>query len=195
MSVIRVQPDSIRQYASAAQQQFDAVRVELQSLVADAVNVQYFGPNAVDFKTRCGQMAADFALRLGQDLAQIADAVRVSTTNIASSLGGAPIAIAVNGAPVPVPQVSAGDGSVEVETSALDALKPAVARRIESINAQLDAHLRNLSSTDWQGQAKESAVASVSGFTNAARARAAEAQVSITSYIDAQIADVLASDR
>src|ERR1043166_1987242 len=77
MALIRVNPDSIRQYAAAAQSQFDAVRGELQGLVSDAVEVRYFGPNAVEFKTRCGQMAVDFAQRLGQDLGRIADAVRV----------------------------------------------------------------------------------------------------------------------
>ena len=90
MTVIRVNPDSVRQYAGAAQQQFDAIRVELQGLVNDATTVRYFGPNSVDFKTHCGQMASDFGRRLAQDLGQIADAVRSSTTAIATSLGGAP---------------------------------------------------------------------------------------------------------
>jgi hypothetical protein len=195
MTLIRVQPDSIRQYASVAQQNFDAIRVELQALVSNAAGVQYFGPNAVDFKTRCGQMAADFATSIGSDLAQIADAVRASTTNIAGSLGGAAIAISVNSAPVPIPAIAAGDGSVEIDTAGLEGLKPTVSRHIEAISSQLDAHLRSLSSTDWQGSAKEGALSAVTGFTNAAKSKAAEAQASITSYVDSQIASVLASDR
>ena len=195
MSVIRVNPDSVRQYASAAQQQFDAVRVELQNLVNDAVTVRYFGPNAVDFKTHSGQMASDFGRRLAQDLGQIAEAVRTSTTAIAQSLGGGPISVSVNGAPIPLPQVPAGDGSVEIDTSGLESLKPRVASHIDSITTQLDAHLRNLQNTDWQGQAKESAVSAVTGFTNAARNLAHEARTSITSYIDKQINMVLAGDR
>jgi hypothetical protein len=195
VSVIRVNPDSIHQYAAAAQRQFDAVRAELQGLVNDAVNVRYFGPNAVDFKTHAGQMASDFGRRLAQDLGSIADAVRSSTSAVAASLGGAPISISVSGAPIPLPQVPHGDGSVEIDTSGLDALKPVVARHIDTINAQLDDHLRSLQSTDWTGQSKEEAVSVVTRFTNAARTHADQARTSITSYIDTQISNVQASDR
>lgn len=195
MSVIRVDPGSIRQYANAAQSQFDALRAELVGLANDAVTVRYFGPNAVQFKTRCGQMAADFGQRLGQDLSRIADAVRVSTTAVATSLGGAPIAISVNATPIPLPAPPAGDGSVEIDTSGLESLKPAVARHIDAITAQLGAHLRCLQDTDWQGQAKESAVAAVGSFTNAATSTANEAHRAITSYIDTQINSVMAMDR
>ena len=195
MSVIRVNPDSIRQYAAAAQSQFDAIHAELRGLVEDAVNVRYVGPNAAQFKTRCGQMAADFGLRLGQDLGRIAEAVRSSTSAVATSLGGAHISIAVNGSTLAVPSVPAGDGSVEIDTSGLDALKPVVNRRIEAISSQLAGHLRNLQVTDWQGQAKERAVAAVGGFTNAARSRAEEARSAITSYVESQISDVMARDR
>jgi len=195
MSVIRVSPASIRQYATAAQSQFDAMRAELQGLVDDAVGVRYFGPNAVQFKTRCGEMAADFGQRLAQDLAHIAEAVRASTTAVATSLGGAPISISVNGGAVPLPAVAAGDGSVEVDPTGLESLKPVVGRRVDAISSQLAAHLRNLQSTDWQGQAKEAAVSAVTGFTNAAQSRAGEARQAITSYIDAQISDVMARDR
>lgn len=195
MAVIRVNPDSIRQYAAAAQAQFDAVRSELVGLVDEAVGVRYFGPNAVDFKSHCGQMAADFGLRLGQDLGHIAEAVRISTSAVSSSLGGGPISIAVNGSPVPVPPVPGGDGSVEVDPTGLESLKPVVSRHISAIVDQLSAHLRNLQRTDWEGQAKQSAVSAVSGFTSSAESRATEAQTSITAYIDAQISDVLARDR
>lgn len=195
MSVIRVNPDSIRQYATAAQSQFDAVRAQLVGLVDDAVNVRYFGPNAVQFKTRCGQMAAEFGQRLAQDLGHIAEAVRTSTSAVATSLGGPPISIAVIGTSVAVPTVAPGDGSVEIDTSGLDALKPVVARRIGAITSQLGGHLHNLQATDWHGQAKEAAVAAVSGFTTMAESRADEARTAITSYIDAQIGDVMARDR
>lgn len=195
MSVIRVNPDSIRQYAAAAQGEFDAVRSELVGLVDDAVGVRYSGPNAVDFKSHCGQMAADFGLRLGMDLGHIADAVRASTSAVSASLGGAPISIAVNASPVPVPPVPRGDGSVEIDPTGLEALKPVVTRHISAIVDQLSAHLRNLQATDWEGQAKQSAVAAVTGFTSAAESRATEAQSCITAYIDAQISDVMAHDR
>jgi hypothetical protein len=195
VSVIRVNPESVHQYASAAQQQFDAVRVELQGLVSDAVTVRYFGPNAVSFKTHCGQMASDFGRRLAVDLGQIADAVRSSTTAIATSLGGGPVSVSVSGAPIPLPQVMASDGSVEVDTSGLVGLKPVVGHRIDAIAEQIDAHLRNLQATDWQGQAKETAVNAVAGFSAAAKNMGNEARTSITSYIDRQITAVFAGDR
>jgi post-segregation antitoxin (ccd killing protein) len=195
MSLIRVDPASIRWYAATAQGQFDSIRSELQALVNDAINVAYFGPNAVQFKTRCGQMAADFGARIGRDLSEIADAVRSSTTAIATSLGGAPISISVNGAPLAVASVPAGDGAVEIDTTGLDALKPAVGRHISAISSTLSAHLRNLQATDWQGQAKDAAVAAVASFTNGAAGAAAGAQQAISGYIDAQIASVMAMDR
>jgi len=94
-----------------------------------------------------------------------------------------------------LPTVPAGDGSVEIDTSGLEGLKPVVARHIDAITAQIDSHLRNLQNTDWQGQAKETAVTAVSGFSNAAKNLASDARTSITSYIDKQINLVLAGDR
>jgi uncharacterized protein YukE len=192
---IRVNPDSIRTYANQAQQQFETVHGELVALVNDAVNVHYFGPNAADFKNHCGEMASDFGRKLSQDLGKIADAVRTSTTAIATSLGGVPISISVNGATIPIPQVSAGDGSVEVEVSALEQLKPVVNGHITAIAAQMDAHLTNLQNTDWTGQAKDSAVDAVRGFTTSAKSLVTETGQSINSYIDKQISMVVKSDR
>ena len=93
MTIVRVEPGSVRAYATSAQQQFEGIHSELTTLVNDAVGVHYQGPNAVSFKTKAGQMAAEFANSLSKDMGQIADAVRASTSNIAGSLGGAPIQI------------------------------------------------------------------------------------------------------
>lgn len=194
MSVVRVHPESIHNYASHAQESFGSVRTTLEQLVNDIVNVRYFGPNATDFKTRCGEMAADFANRLSQDLGAIAEAVRVSTSNIAASLGGQPIVIEVNGSPITPPAPPAGDGAVDVDVSGLENLRSPVQQRFESINAQFDDHLRRLQGTDWVGAAKDSAVSAVSGFTSSAKAKATEAQSAITKYIDDQINSVLAAD-
>jgi len=95
----------------------------------------------------------------------------------------------------PFRRLPAGDGSVEIDTSGLEGLKPVVARHIDAISTQIGAHLRNLQNTDWQGQAKETAVTAVSGFSNAAKNLASDARTSITSYIDKQINLVLAGDR
>src|SRR5262245_42971645 len=126
MSIVRVNPDSVRQYATRASDQFALCRRELEALVHSAVEVRYQGRNAVTFRRSCGEMAAEYSKDLLHDLVQIAEAVRGSTSSIASSLGGIPIEIAVDGSPVPVPPVAEADEVVDVDVTALDALKPVV---------------------------------------------------------------------
>lgn len=195
MSVIRVNPDSIQAYARTASGQFAKACEAMQQLANEVVAVRYFGPNAFDFKTNCGRLAEDYATKLKSDLGQIADAVRVSTSNIAASLGGQPINISLSSAKITAPQPDKGDGSVDLDVDALAQLKPAVERHFGEIVASLDAHLRALESTDWQGQAKESAKGVVSEMTGKAKTHAAEAQKSIVKYIDDQINAAQAADR
>lgn len=194
MTVVRVNPASVRDYGTDAQAKFDAIRTELVGLVNAVTEVRYFGPNAVDFKTKSGQIAADFANKLNQDLGAIADAVRVSTSNIAASLGGAPVSIAVNGATISPPAVATVD-YVDVDTSALDALKGTVDRHFAAINALFDGHLQKLNATDWTGNAREQAVTAVRTFTNAAKSKSTEAQQSLTSYITKQVQSVVTADK
>lgn len=195
MSVIRVNPDSIRAYGVDAQQRFASIRADLEALTREVVTVRYIGPNAVAFKTQCGELAATFSHALLVELGQIAEAVRASTSNISAALGGQSLQLSVDGSPIVVPGVDGGDGSVDIDTSALEALKPVVSARFGSLEEALSQHLNRLQGTDWQGQAKEGAVASVSGFTTSARSRAQDAQASITQTIDRQIASVLVADR
>jgi hypothetical protein len=194
-SVIRVNPDSVRQYAAAATERFGYSRTELEALVREAVEVRYFGPNAVEFKSRCGQMAAEYSTKLLADLTQIADAVRGSTSAIASSLGGVPLVLSVDGSPVGAPPVPAADGTFDVDVSALEALKPVVTRHIGAVRQALTDHLTSLKATDWEGAAKGSAVSAVTTFTTQAQTKAAEAETAITSFIESQISSVLAADR
>src|SRR5690606_26121117 len=78
VSDVRVNPPSVRAYGTSAQEIFGSIRTSLESLVSDAVAVDYYGPNAVQFKTKCGQLAADLANALTQDMTKIADAVKTS---------------------------------------------------------------------------------------------------------------------
>ena len=195
MSIVRVNPDSVRLYAANATEQLALCRTELETLVRSAVEVRYFGPNAVAFKTSCGQMAAEFSTALLSDLVKIADAVRTSTSNIAASLGGVPIAISVDGSPVTVPPVPPADGTFDVDVSALEALKPVVTRHLASVQSALTEHLNALSGTDWQGTAKTAAVDAVTGFTSAAQGKATSAEAEVNRFIDSQIQSVLAADR
>ncbi|HVM07697.1 MAG TPA: hypothetical protein VM345_04480 [Acidimicrobiales bacterium] len=194
MTVIRVNPQSVRAYGTDAQAKFDAIRAELVQLVNAVTEVRYFGPNAVDFKTKSGQLAADFANKLNQDLGGIADAVRVSTSNIAASLGGQPVTISVNGSTISPPAVATVD-YVDVDTSALDALRTVVDRHFSMIANLFDAHLQKLLATDWTGNAREQAVAAVRSFTTAAKAKSADAQRSLNTYISNQVQSVVTADK
>jgi hypothetical protein len=195
VSVIRVNPESVRRYATTATEHLGQCRVQLEGLVRSAVEVRYYGPNAVTFKTECGRLAAEYSTQLLHDISQIADAVGASTSNIAGSLGGAPIAIAVDGSPLTAPPVPADDGSVDVDVSALEALKPVVTAHAASVRSALADHLTDLRATDWEGSAKAAAVDAVARFTSAAQTRATEAETQINAVVDRQINSVLAADR
>ena len=122
MTLIKVDPVSVRKYGDDAQRIFTQIRARLQQLSDDVVSVNYEGVNAADFKKRTGQIAAEFSMNLVKDMGSMAEAVRVATTNIAGSLGGAPITIQVNGQAITPHDVTAADTS-QVDTSALEALK------------------------------------------------------------------------
>ena len=194
MTVVRVNPQSVHAYGADAQAKFDGIRTELIGLVNAVTEVRYFGPNAVEFKTRSGQIAADFANKLNQDLGAIADAVRVSTSNIAASLGGAPVTISVNGSTISPPAVATVD-YVDVDTSALDALRTVVDRHFNTIATLFDGHLQKLVATDWTGNAREQAVGAVRTFTGAAKSKSAEAQQSLNTFITNQVQSVITADK
>lgn len=192
---ITVDPTSVRSYGNAAQEIFGAVRNDLEGLVNDVVTVDYKGENAVDFKTRCGQLAADFATALTADLRAIADAVQSSTSNITQALGGAPVVIQFNGGAVSVPAVPPGDGTYSVDPSGLESLKGTARNRFGSITEHLNTHLSRLTNTAWTGQAKDNAVQAVTTFTNNARGKVQEAAANLTGYIDRQLEALRSADQ
>ena len=194
MTVVRVDPQSVRDYGRQAQSIFDTMHGELVTLVNDVVAVRFFGPNAVAFKTDCGRVAADFANKLNADMGAMADAVRTSTSNIAASLGGAAITIHLDPRAITPPSPETVD-YVDVDTSALDSLVPVVTRHFTALRTGLKDNLGRLQSTDWEGNAKEQALGEVSRFTNTAKSKVAEGRTSITNYIQQQIQSVLAADR
>ncbi len=193
MTIIRVNPASVQAYGNDAQEKFNTIREELVALVTATVEVRYFGPNAVDFKTRAGELASNFANDLNRDLGAIADAIRTSTSNIAASLGGSAIDISVNGSPI-TPQAVASVDFVDVDTSALDGLTSTVNRHFASISALFDGHLAKLESTDWEGNARTDAVSNVTRFTQSAKGKCEEAQTQLNTFITNQIEAVLTAD-
>jgi len=194
MTVVRVDPQSVRSYGTQAQGIFDTMHGELVALVNDVVAVRFFGPNAVSFKTDCGRVAADFANKLNADMGAMADAVRTSTSNIAASLGGSPITIQLDSKAITPPSPETVD-YVDVDTAALESLIPVVTGKFTALRSGLQDNFGRLQATDWEGNAKIAAVDAVQGFTTSAKAKCDAAEQSVTSYIQRQIEAVTSADR
>jgi hypothetical protein len=194
MTLIRVNPTSVLQYGREAQAAFDQMHQSLVELVGEVVAVRYFGPNAVSFKSECGRLAADFAGRLHVDMAAMADAVRRSTSNIATALGGQPLHLGVDARPIQPPAPVVVD-YVDVDTAALEAIVPVIARRFGELREQLATNLQRLQATDWEGNAKLAAVDAVGGFTNSARRTCDAAEQSLCDVVRRQVQTVVAADR
>jgi hypothetical protein len=194
MTVIRVEPASVEQYGRQAQATFDLMHRALSDMVRDVVTVRYSGPNAVAFKTDCGRLAVEFAGRFHADLATIADAVRISTSNIATALGGQAIHLRVDARPIvpPTPDVVE---FVDVDTSALEALVPLVARCFAELRTQLSAHLEGLRATDWEGHAKTMVVERVAGVTASSRSSCDASEQALTGFVREQVRSVELADR
>lgn len=194
MTLIRVEPESIRRYGLAAQSTFDGMHGSLVDLVHQVGGVRYFGPNAFAFKSEVGRLAADFANRLHRDMQAMAEAVRGSTTNIAAALGGSPIAIHLDPRPITPPSPPVVD-FVDVDTAALEAVIPVVVERFETLRHGLNTNVSQLEATDWQGNAKRTVVDTVGRVTAAARGQCDSAEGAITSFVRRQLESVLAADR
>jgi len=194
MTLIRVNPESVRSYGSQAQSLFESMTTSLDRLVNDVVAVRYFGPNAVAFKTECGRMAADFGNKLYADMGAMADAVRRSTSNIAASLGGSPISIQLANKTIVAPTPESVD-FVDVDTAALEAVVPVVTGHFTSIRDGLTTHFQRLQQTDWEGNAKLAAVDAVGGFTTSARQSCDSTEQSLTTFIGNQVRSVVDADR
>lgn len=194
MTEILVDPPSIQSYAGAAQRYFDALRADLKGLVDEVVGVRYEGGNAFTFKTEAGDIATRFANSLATDIATVADAISVSTSNILVSLGNPPVRISVSADAFVAPAPSARSESVAVETDGLESLVGTVSARFDSIRGWITSNQTGLEATVWEGTAKRNAVEQVSGFTAAATTKANTAQESLVNYIRKQIESVLAAD-
>ncbi len=190
MSDVRVNPPSVRAYGTTAQEAFGSIRTSLETMVSDAVSVDYYGPNAVDFKTKCGQLATDLANALTTDMTKIADAVKTTTSNIAGALGGPPGDIQFNRSQISAPAVPTGDESVGANLPALEGMKGTAKSHFTAISEQFTNHLTSLQNTDWVGTAKDNAVGAVTGFTNAAKSKVEEANTEMTTFIDKQIEEI-----
>lgn len=194
--VIRVDPSSLRSYATKANQLFADARGALSALVHEAAEVHYFGPNAQRFKQECSTMATSLANSLMvKHFKPIADAVQTSTSNIAASLGGSPIALTIDTSPLALPTVPAATEVVDIDTSALGALKGSAAKQINRVKDDLQQNLTSLQATDWVGDAKNNAVTAVSSATRNAQAACDDALSQMSEFITRQIDAATTADR
>jgi hypothetical protein len=186
--IIKVDRTSIKKYGELAVEQFAKINARLQNLVADMTTVHYYGSNAYEFKTKGGDMAVQYAEALNKDMRAISEAVQGATTAISKSMGGQVVTLpAPSGSGVTRPAVQKGDGTEEVNPDALTELTQSVTKWFTAIDNLLDAHLKHLQGTVWEGKAKNQAVTAVRKFTKNAKDTSDEAQKSITTYIREQV--------
>ena len=193
-SVIRVDPQSIHSYANIAQGHFDGMNSELKRLVGAVADVNYHGQNAYEFKTAISNLAVEFANKFTKDMGTIAEHVRVVTSNIVASLGGQPVHISVEGKPISRPAIEKVE-FVQVDTAALNGLTPVVKGHFQALIDHLNQHLKALENTDWQGNAKQQAVATVRDYTQKMRVNADECDSQIGQAISRQVENALDADR
>jgi hypothetical protein len=183
-------PDKVLSYGNQTQEIFGRLIDELVQLVDAVGTVAYFGPNAVEFKTRAGQMAAEFANAANKDLASIADVVSKNASDITRALGGKSFKLSVDGSPIlpPVPPVV---DYVKINLEELRALKDTVATRFGNVVGGFESHQRALSGLvsrkEWYTDGSIAAEAMVTRFTSGATQKANEAKTSINNFITEQI--------
>lgn len=193
--VVRVLPDSVIKYQDGAKDQFSSIHTNLTNMIESVVNVRYFGPNAMKFKTECGQLATEFANKLSEEVGGIVGVVNTATSNIAGSLGEGRLALTWEAKPFTAPTPAAGDGAVDVDHGALGELKTAVAAKFDDINNLLGQHLQALVATDWTGVAKDTVSEEVTGRTTRTQATVTENANKLNTVIQQQIDDVVAADK
>jgi len=167
--LIKVVPSSISGYSSKANANFESIQTSLRQIINDCVGVVYDGENAVQFKNDVGLIATTFAKEINGDLGGMVTAVNASLSRIAGSLGGNPPVVGFTAASTVVAaQVSQKADLYDVNTEGLEALQGQLSTQFNAVRAQLTEHKSALNATDWQGNAKTSAVTSVTGLTTKA---------------------------
>lgn len=196
---IEVHPEKVKAYGNKAQHHFDKLRQDLQIITNAVDRAPYEGTNASYFKNTTGEMVSQFSQRFLEDMQEISQLVRVTTSNIAQALGGQPITIRVDGSKIVPQKVSANaDGSQKVDTVALGNLPTIMHTRFQSIRNGLKAHQRDFTDfhvIGWRSKAKASADQAIGSFTNNASRRASEAEAEIVKFIKSQLEAIQAADR
>jgi hypothetical protein len=196
---IEIHPEKVKRYGTLAQTHFDKLRSDLQIITNVVDRAPYEGDNAAYFKNTCGDMVGEFSAKFLEDMQEISELVRVTTSNIAQALGGQPIVIKVNGSKIVPQKVSANsDGSQKVDTIALASLPKIMNTRFEHIRSELKGHQRDFTNFDvigWRSKAKTSADGAINTFTTNASRHATEAETEIVKFIQSQLDALQAADK
>ena len=199
MRDIEIHPEKVRAYGVKAQGHFDKMRSDLQIITNTVERVDYEGDNAAYFKNTTGEMVSEFSQRFLEDMQEIAELVKVTTSNIAQAMGGQAIVIKVNGSKIVPQNVSkSADGAQKVSTAALGSLPQIMTTRFDSMRAHLKAHMTDFTNFDvigWRSKAKSSADEAVRTFTTNASGHATEAENEIVKFIKSQLDALEAADK
>jgi hypothetical protein len=194
MSFKRVDPASVAGYAPKANGHIGNVYARLQELINALVEVQYFGPNAFDFKTRAGSMTEAFAEAFMADFIRFAESIATATSNIAGALGSGKITVSVDPKKLDPPAPSAVE-YVEVDTSRLsDLATTTVPGRFDALIAELDAHVGTVKSLDWVSKTQEATMHAVMNWTKNASEKARTFQSELVTFVNNQIDAVEKAD-
>ena len=195
MTVIRVDPQSVRDYGRQAQGIFDTMHGELVTLVNDVVAGPLLRPERGGVQDRLRQGGG--GLRQQAERRHGCDGRRRSHVDVEHRrLAGwcadhDPARLEGDHAAHP------RDGRLRRRRHERPRVVDSGRRRNTSpaLRSGLKDNLGRLQGTDWEGNAKIAAVDAVSGFTTSAQAKCDTAEQSVTNYIRNQIEAVTTADR
>jgi hypothetical protein len=190
----RVGLESVQGYPGQASAHATTITTTLNSMIKSVVEVQYFGPNAFNFKTQAGQLAEKWAEGFLTTFLNFTDAVTKSTTNISGSLGGNAVNNSFAADAIKAPAAEPDRGFVEVETTALDSLIGTVGGYFDAVRSEIDSHMRTVESLDWAGNAQQKAIGMAQQMTATLKESANTGQTSIVEFISKQITSVDEAD-
>lgn len=193
---IRVNQFDLQAYGEEANHIFAHVGDTLATMVQDAGTVVYKGRNAQQFRADLLRLATDFAGAITEDMENIALAVASSTSAISGSLGGDQIQI---NAPtlaqaVAAPDDEEGDHVTMLETGTLNTYMETARGHFQDVGRGFDQHQARLEGTDWDGQAKVTAVSAVGDYTSSAHSAISQATSALEEFINAQVSTAETAD-
>lgn len=164
-------------------------------MLSEIVHVNYTGENAVQFKTKCGELGVEMSNGVRKDMRSIVTAVSAAVTAIAKAMGGTVPTFTADGKSVSLPAIPQGDGTYNMDYRGIEAMSSQVGTSMDRIEGLLDTQLSELVKTDWDGTAKERAVGEVRRYTRQAKTKVSDTRSDIQKFVTEQIAALKATDQ